>query len=369
MGLDKNKDIILGRYENLASEILEEDITYVVHLPEGYEKTNKKYPVVYVLNAHMMSTIACASATVDRLGFELIPEMILIGISNTGRARNYFPQRPGGKPGEADTFLRFLSQELLPFIDKNYRTLDFRILSGQSNTGLFAVYAYLSTPSLFQACIAASPSFGWCLDYMMEKAQSAFALSRSKEFLLYMNYRGKDYQDLVTGPVQSFVKMLEEKAPQDFKWILDYLEQDGHVPITSLNNGLLALFPDYYVDDELRKKGLPKVDAHYDKLSKKYGFSITTSEEVIFNMSFSKKQQKKYDEAIAIFIILLKRYPQSVRGHFFLGETYREKGDMDKAKGYYLKTLEIDPDFEAAKRRLVLLEKDKKNSPHRLCRF
>ena len=34
-----------------------------------------------------------------------------------------------------------------------------------------------------------------------------------------------------------------------------------------------------------------------------------------------------------------------------------KRGDMDKAKEYYLKALEIDPDFEAAKRRLVNMNK------------
>jgi tetratricopeptide (TPR) repeat protein len=55
-----------------------------------------------------------------------------------------------------------------------------------------------------------------------------------------------------------------------------------------------------------------------------------------------------------------KRFPFSMRGCFFLGETYREKGDIGKAEQFYLKVLEIDPDFEAAKKRLEILQKNKK---------
>ena len=127
-----------------------------------------------------------------------------------------------------------------------------------------------------------------------------------------------------------------------------------------LNNGLIALFPDFFVDDDMREKGLSAVDAHYNELSLRYGFPLRAPEEVLFNMSYDAKQKKNYDGAIAMFQILLQRYPVSTRGYFFLGETYREKGDLGKAEQFYLKALEIDPDFGAAKRRLELLQKNEK---------
>ena len=356
----QEEDIILGTYKKFPSTVFGEDVTYFVKLPGNYEKVSKKYPVTYVLNAQMTSTIACASATIDRLSFELIPEMILVGISNTGRAGNYMPQRPDGKEGGADDFLRFLTEEFMPFIDKTLRTFDFRILMGQSNTGLFAVYAYLNAPDDIDGCIAASPSLGWCLDFMIGQARSSFKKTRPPSSFLYINYGEKDYKDLVIEPVSAFAEILRDEAPEEFQWTLDFLEKDGHVPITSLNNGLLTLFPDFFTDDELREKGLPVVDAHYNELSRRYGFSIPAPEEVLFNMSYTEKREKNYDKAIELFLILIKRYPASLRGHFFLAETYREKGDAAQAERYYLKALEIDPDFQAAKKRLDLLRENKK---------
>ena len=357
---ENSEDIRLGTYKKFPSSVLEEDVIYFVKLPANYEKISTRYPVLYVLNAQMISTVAAAVATIDRLSFEIIPEMILVGISNTGRAGRYMPIGPDGKPGGADDFLRFLAEEFLPFVDKTYRTVDFRILMGQSNTGLFAIYAYLDSPEAFDGCIAASPSLGWCLDFIGEQARSSFGKTRSKRSFLYMNYGGKDYKDLVIEPAAAFAEMLEDQAPEDFHWSLDYLAKDGHVPITSLNNGLIAIFPDFFCDDDMRNKGLSAVDAHYQALSRDYGFSIGAPEEVLFNMSYDEKRKKNYEEAIERFQILLQRYPFSVRGYFFLGDTYREKGDKVQAEQSYLKALEIDPGFEAAKRRLDLLEKDKK---------
>ncbi len=356
----KDEDIVLGTYKKFPSTLLGEDVTYFVKLPENYEKATEKYPVVYILNAQMISTVANAVATIERLSFEIIPETILVGISNTGRAGDTMPLRPDGKDGGANDFLSFLTEEFMPFVDKTYRTFDFRILMGQSNTGLFAVYAYLNAPDVIDGCIAASPSLGWCLDFMIGQARSSIEKTRSPQSFLYMNFGGKDYKDLVNEPVKAFAAMLRMEAPEDFHWTLEYLEKDGHVPVTSLNNGLIALFPDFFVGDDLREKGLSAVDAHYDELSRRYGFPLRTPEEVLFNMSYNAKQKKDYANAIAMFQVLLQRYPVSVRGYFFLGETYREKGDLEKAEHLYLKALEIDPDFGAARRRLELLQKNKK---------
>jgi hypothetical protein len=52
---------------------------------------------------------------------------------------------------------------------------------------------------------------------------------------------------------------------------------------------------------------------------------------VLFNMAYRKKQAKALEEAVGIFQVLLERYPASWRGHFFLGETYREGGGKERA--------------------------------------
>lgn len=94
-------------------------------------------------------------------------------------------------------------------------------------------------------------------------------------------------------------------------------------------------------------------------LTQKYRFKLETPDEVIFDLCYQLKRQKKFDESISLFNTLLERYPNSTRGHFFLGETYREKGDLEKAKECYKRTLEVSPDFQAAKRKLEMLENEK----------
>jgi predicted alpha/beta superfamily hydrolase len=361
---DESNAVIIGRYKAFHSSVFNEKFTFLEHLPESYDKCTKTYPVVFVLNSHQLDTFANAVATIERLSFERIPEMIIIGLSNTGRAAEFFPIRPHtDNPGGADTFQQFLEQELIPYVDKDYRTKNFRILVGQSNSGLFTLYSLAIRPSVFNAYIAASPSLGWCPEFMSGKFLNLFTEERMLERFVYINYGEHDYPELVNDSILQFIQIFEEKAPEQLIWKIELLKNEGHVAITSLNNGLLALFSDYLYPEEQKEKSLKAVIAHYGTLSEKYGFEVEPPEEVLFNLAFRQKQAKKLDESIFAFQTLLSLYPFSWRGHFFIAEVYMENDNLKSAKSHYLKALELKPDLEAAKKRLEDIEKKDSRSP------
>ncbi len=117
-----------------------------------------------------------------RLGPE-IPELIVVGVSypvagyrQTRHLRvvDYTPSsypladsvlsddlgvdvRSGGGPD----FLQVLKDELLPFIDDNYRTTPDRALAGHSLGALFVAYALFEDPSYFGRYLISSPSLWW----------------------------------------------------------------------------------------------------------------------------------------------------------------------------------------------------------------
>lgn len=355
-------DVVIGKYRHFSSKILGETFTYLEHLPPGYEKGDKKYPVLYVLNCQMNSTFANAAATVDRLGSEQVPGMILIGLSNTGRAADYMPVKPRtDEPNEgADTLLSFLEKEFMPYIEQNYRTESYRILMGQSNTGLFTLHVLLTRPGSFNAYIVASPSLGWCYDRVVKKTETLFSAGRAGKRYLHITYGGHDLQELVNRDTEKYIKLLTEKAPPWLEWKAELLKHDGHVPLASLNNGLLFLFSDYMIPQAVKNQGLAAVDAYYDRLTRKYGFVILPPEGVLFNMAFHLKKEKKMEEAAALFETLVKRYPRSSRGYFLLGETYRETGNTEAALKNFNKVIDLDesPRFKrAAETRIKTLQK------------
>jgi len=237
------EDVVLGKRVKIYSETLGEKRTLIVRLPPGYEESQRRYPVLYQLDGEHESLLANAVSSIEYPrddGSEL--SMILVAVANTDRSRDMFPVKVSKSPtsGGACRFLRFMVEELKPFVDGRYRTSRYDILYGASNAGLFVVYALLSMPDSFEAYIASSPMIGWCREFMFELAERCFSESESLDKYLYM-ICGEEDELYVTSHVADFAKLVEAQAPDDFRWELKVVEEGGHVPFTSLYDGLNAI--------------------------------------------------------------------------------------------------------------------------------
>lgn len=184
----QSEDIVIGRYVKIHSHIFDEDRTVSVHLPGNYASSDNKYPVVYMLDGESATSLSHCGSMLNLLGgyHSLCPEMILVGIHNVDRARDMTPIKVSWykDSGKADKFLQFITDELMPYMNKNYRTAPYNILFGVSAGGNFAIYALLENPNSFNAYIAASPFFGESHEYMVNKLKTRFKIKAN----LYLKY-------------------------------------------------------------------------------------------------------------------------------------------------------------------------------------
>lgn len=199
--------------------------------------------MLYILDAEMESVLMNAVSTVkSQYVFDISPNMIVVGIHNANRNRDTIPVSVAERPGSGGSFnfLRFLDEELIPLIEETYRTTRPRVLYGQSNAGLFTVYALLERPDSFDAYIASSPMIGWCPDYIHGLAEERFAETFKDKFL-FMISGSQDYVR-VTEYIPGFVEFIQAKAPEGLRWESRCLFGVGHVPPNSLEEGLRAFF-------------------------------------------------------------------------------------------------------------------------------
>ncbi|OGT59674.1 MAG: hypothetical protein A3E01_04210 [Gammaproteobacteria bacterium RIFCSPHIGHO2_12_FULL_63_22] len=213
--------------ESLYSRLLDEDRDYFVHLPENYEgHPFRRYPVIYVLDGYSQSLHTAATAAVlSRVG--AFPEAIVVGIANkgnTGRQRDYTP--PGmlqdaeardGAEGAADVFLGFLRRELIPAIDRKFRTSGVRILAGNSRGGLFAVYALTADSKLFTAFHAHSPALWRDDGAMLETLESFLRANPALESNLFMSLGARENPKM-TKAFNGAVAILKLNEPQALQW-------------------------------------------------------------------------------------------------------------------------------------------------------
>jgi len=128
---DQN-DLMLAKYHKIYSEKIGEDREIYISVPEKYEKSGKKYPVLYMMDREFNATPGLIGSIRYLEFLSQTPEFIVVGIKNTNRDKDIYPvevtYRDGTKAGgRAVQYLSFISDELIPFINKTYRTEDLRI--------------------------------------------------------------------------------------------------------------------------------------------------------------------------------------------------------------------------------------------------
>lgn len=176
----------------LHSDVLDEQRQYTVSLPEDYADTTQRFPVIYRLDG--VQNIPLMEAVLGRLQKnDAAPHVIIVAIENTDRLRDMYPtvnqdpNGPVGLGGGADKFLSFIERELIPDVEKRYRTHSTRIIAGASAAGAFSLYAMQERPGLFDAHIAYSPAVWWNAGAMVERTQQWLSSKPTTNTYLYMN--------------------------------------------------------------------------------------------------------------------------------------------------------------------------------------
>jgi len=166
------------RLHEFASRIFRNHRMLRVWLPPGYnlaENGNRHYPVFYLNDGQNLFDPATSFAHIDwqvdeaadRLTREgAIPPTIFVGIDNAGveRMKEYLPFRTLNpmilKPRGA-RYPKFLLDEVIPFINQNYRCAkgpENLALGGSSLGGLIALYVAIAAPRVFGRVLLESPS-------------------------------------------------------------------------------------------------------------------------------------------------------------------------------------------------------------------
>ncbi|SDS51840.1 alpha-glucosidase [Polaribacter sp. KT25b] len=196
------------------------DISHKVwlYLPPNYDKSKEKYPVIYMHDAQNLFDDVTSfvgewgiDETLNELYKNTGKNFIIVGVENGGEKRieEYTPwkhEKHGG--GKGDIYINFLTNELKPFIDKNYRTkseANQTAIIGSSLGGLISFYGGLKHPEVFGKIGALSTSF-WFSDKVQIFAKENGNQKNTKLFLLV----GEKEGDSMVPDTKNMEKLLLE---------------------------------------------------------------------------------------------------------------------------------------------------------------
>ena len=237
----------------IASTILKETRRILVVLPASYSQSapGRRYPVTVVVDGeYLIATVAAVSDELSRNG--QIPESVIVGIENVGGAdwlasnkkRVYDLTPPGlsvsgsSRNEGGDRFLDFTEQELLPAVDRQFRTAAPRAFVGVSSGGILATYV-AATRSTYRAVV--------CLDAPVHLGENWLAkklAARASEPIVPMRYASLEAK--FGWPDESW-KTLVAGAPSSWKLYREKFQLEGHETMQMLGAylGLRQVFSDY----------------------------------------------------------------------------------------------------------------------------
>ncbi|MGB2906777.1 MAG: alpha/beta hydrolase-fold protein, partial [Candidatus Aminicenantaceae bacterium] len=347
----------------LRSRILNEERTLLIHLPKDYAQKSAKYPVLYLLYGdHVTTYFGETVAILDRLGQTgRIPEMLLMAVTNTDRYRDLLPEKPDGTASGIHNFMRFFEEELVPFVESQYRTKPFRVIVGPQAGAGFAMYTLFEKPGLFQAAIINHP-FRWRggRDKIIQSAERYFAQQDAYKKFLYVSYEDSDELAREGIPyIDRFAALVKEKDIQDFEFHLNFIpNNDEFITPMGLRTGMKSLFSAYPFPEDKEISGLEDIQNHYADLSKKYGFTIDIPDQVLAFQSDRLQQQGKRSVSLEVLDFMLKLYPDSANAHWRLASVRMQEGELEAARDHFAKVLEnVGGDNAMIRERLNQIER------------
>jgi uncharacterized protein len=168
------------------SKNVQDSFSIYVKLPEEHTtEMNRRFTTIYLLDANLyFDVVAAMVEKYKEIG--IMPPVILVGIGYSNfeemeklRTRDYlYPKAPGKEEpknsGGGLAFLGFLQNELIPLVDKQYRTKpENRIVMGHSYGGYFCLLALLHNlqeqNNIIRSYIAASPSLQYNDEHLLQQ--------------------------------------------------------------------------------------------------------------------------------------------------------------------------------------------------------
>ncbi|HLX91851.1 MAG TPA: alpha/beta hydrolase-fold protein [Puia sp.] len=370
-GQDQSNPLVIGTVDSLHSSILNEDRKIWVSVPDTTWATFKRNAVLYVLDAE--SDFSSAQAIVRRFR-DLLPDLIIIGITNTNRTRDLTPSRPVSEQGwdsaslassgGGEKFIQFIQEELIPYVDSKYPTTSYRVLFGHSFGGLFVVNTLVHHNGLFNAYIACEPSLWWDHRRLLKQADEYLATQHFQMKSLFLaitnsvtphtpldtSWAKKD-TSWRTSQFRSIFHLrdaLQKNSKNGLRWSYKYYpdELHGTVSLIALYDGLRFLFDWYYFRDQDRLgqpgyDGVKMIRDHYGEMSRQFGYAVIPKEQDINGLGYLYMSKKQFKVAHDLFKLNIDWFPQSSNVYDSMGDYYLSIGDTDNAIQYFTKALSI----------------------------
>jgi hypothetical protein len=330
-------------YETIHSDKLKEERQLKILLPRGYDNDGaKKYPLIIVFDGDYL--FEAVAGNVDYFSYwEDMPEAIVVGVKQenqryddcTYSEQNSLPIEKGA------SFFEFIGMELIPYLNNNFKTENFRVAVGHGETANFINYFLLKDQPLFQAYISISPELAPKVSqYITDRFQNI----QSKVF--YYLATSSDDVPSINEQTLALNKSISAIDNKNLLYNFDNFEGSSHyaLPAHAIPKALESIFFVFqpiskkeYSESILKLEGSPVVylQEKYQMIKDLFGIEkqVLVNDFKAIAAAIEKTEKFEYYEELGK--IARKEYPETLLGNYYLARFYEETGDPKKAMKTY----------------------------------
>jgi enterochelin esterase-like enzyme len=356
------------RTVKISSKILGEERVLHVNLPPNYELARRRYEVIYLLDGHVRQffDITVAAAAYDVVGDVhdyAMPPQIVVGIDQRDRGTDL------GRNQEL--FTRFLVEEVVPFIDRTYRTTPYRTLIGHSLGGRFALMSFCRAPGVFPAVIAVSAAGGDSASADAVTRCLASAFTRDGTTLRQLVLSAGGGEERIHAGVERLRDFLRASAPQHWRWTVIDEPGLGHTetPLATIPPGLRFVqdktvweMPPALADSISDGRLDPEraVPDFYARLSTRVGFTVAPTLKWMLTEAHLLVRRSDQQAAERSIRRLIDAYPEDLEGYGMRSDLALRNSDTTVARQalgdalHMLGRLEMHDVYESERKRKLL---------------
>ena len=233
--------IVIGTTLKIQSAVMASVRELNIWLPPTYnakENSEKKFHVLYVIDGGLEQDFQHISglSQLASINNNYHP-MIVVGIKTEVRFDELtqqptdprFIQTPA-QGGKSALFMDHLSTEVIPLIEKRYRTSQRRTVIGESLAGLFIAEVFLRRPEMFTDYISISPSMWWDGRALAKESAALIAKHDDKPRKLYLTIA--DERGTMRSGLEMMMDSIKANKPKGLEWsFVDRKETESHSTI------------------------------------------------------------------------------------------------------------------------------------------
>jgi|TARA_B110000902_G_scaffold126611_1_gene147655 predicted alpha/beta superfamily hydrolase len=334
--------------KTIASEYLEVDREIKIYIPEGYdEKEEKNYPLAIVLDAGYLFD-AYVGNSVLFAAKDKAPKQIIVGVNmaETKKEDTYFDIKNGSLTSSNQMFYQFIKNEVFFEIESNYKTSPFISIIGEGTSANLISHFLEESKPFINSYICINPNFS---NFVIQEIQSYDLKKFTKEdntFYLYTN-NSTSFSTQKQAKIRALQTNLSSLQLNNFNIINDKLKtsSDTSAMGEAIPRAINKIFEIYSgisneefknsVEDLAPRDAIDYLENKYIEIEFLFGSSLKIRKEDIYVVEKIIIDKENGDYLREFGEMIVKRFPSSPLGDYYIGRYYEEGKNIKKAVKYY----------------------------------